>query len=99
MAFLKFLPSLFRTHGAVRRPASGAQQAGAIPFMRIQDTCAFLVVTSRHSKRWIFPKGRIDPGEEPWEAALREAYEEAGVRGRISRLPAGFHVPHRPESG
>lgn len=29
---------------------------------------------------WVFPKGHVDPGESPLEAALREVAEEAGVR-------------------
>lgn len=29
---------------------------------------------------WQMPQGGIDPGEEPFEAALRELFEETGVR-------------------
>ena len=29
---------------------------------------------------WQMPQGGIDPGEEPYEAALRELYEETSVR-------------------
>jgi putative (di)nucleoside polyphosphate hydrolase len=32
----------------------------------------------RHA--WQMPQGGIDPGEEPYEAALRELYEETNVR-------------------
>ncbi len=32
---------------------------------------------------WTFPKGRIDPGESPEEAALRETLEETGYAARI----------------
>jgi 8-oxo-dGTP pyrophosphatase MutT (NUDIX family) len=32
---------------------------------------------------WVLPKGNIDPGESPAEAAVREVLEETGVRGRI----------------
>lgn len=28
---------------------------------------------------WVFPKGHIDPGEDPLKAAMREVAEEAGV--------------------
>ena len=38
-----------------------------------------------------FPGGRIEPGESPWEAALRELEEELGVAGAkvelLGRLP------------
>jgi len=36
--------------------------------------------------RWSVPSGVIDPGEQPAEAALREAWEETGVRVRVDRL-------------
>ncbi len=32
------------------------------------------------SARWDLPKGHADPGETPRDAALREAWEEAGLR-------------------
>jgi 8-oxo-dGTP pyrophosphatase MutT (NUDIX family) len=32
---------------------------------------------------WALPKGRIDAGESPEQTALREVYEETGVRGRV----------------
>jgi 8-oxo-dGTP pyrophosphatase MutT (NUDIX family) len=35
---------------------------------------------SSHSAQWALPGGRIDPGETPIEAALRETDEEVGVR-------------------
>jgi 8-oxo-dGTP pyrophosphatase MutT (NUDIX family) len=35
--------------------------------------------------RWTLPKGRIDAGESAEAAALREVYEESGLRARIVR--------------
>lgn len=58
------------------------RQVGAIPFV-IRDTEPLvLMITSRTHERWIFPKGAVDEGEKPTDAALREAYEEAGIKGR-----------------
>jgi putative (di)nucleoside polyphosphate hydrolase len=34
---------------------------------------------------WQMPQGGIDPGEDPWPAALRELYEETSIRS-IERL-------------
>ena len=33
---------------------------------------------------WVLPKGLVDAGETPSEAAIREGYEETGVRARLS---------------
>jgi 8-oxo-dGTP pyrophosphatase MutT (NUDIX family) len=48
----------------------------------------FLLVRTR-SGRWTFPKGGVDDDATYAEAAAREAYEEAGVKGRIEHEP--FH--------
>lgn len=42
-----------------------------------------LLVLKRYSGAWVMPKGHVEPGEELWEAALREVREEAGVEGRV----------------
>ena len=34
---------------------------------------------------WQMPQGGIDPGEDPWPAALRELYEETNIRS-VERL-------------
>jgi len=50
------------------------------------------MVTSRSGRRWVFPKGLIDPGHTPAEAALIEAWEEAGVVGTLDPDPVGNYV-------
>lgn len=35
---------------------------------------------NRHASQWALPGGRLDPGESPVDAALRETDEEVGVR-------------------
>jgi 8-oxo-dGTP pyrophosphatase MutT (NUDIX family) len=42
-----------------------------------------LIVTTRRRKRWVLPKGRVEDGERPSTAALREVREEAGVSGKL----------------
>lgn len=37
---------------------------------------------SKHAGQWALPGGRLDPGEDPIEAALRETHEELGVELR-----------------
>jgi 8-oxo-dGTP pyrophosphatase MutT (NUDIX family) len=48
-----------------------------------------VLVTSTNNGDWIPPKGRIEDGEQPWEAAAREAEEEAGVLGVVDEEPLG----------
>lgn len=36
--------------------------------------------------KWSLPAGAIDPGEQPADAAVREVYEETGVRIAVERL-------------
>lgn len=72
-------------------PSDVLHQAGAIPYSVIDGEVRVLLVTSRGSGRWLIPKGNIDPGLTPAEAALKETYEEAGIRGKIATdTPLGF---------
>ncbi len=63
-------------------------QAGIVPFRRARRGLEFCLITSTEG-RWIFPKGVIDPGESYKETAIKEALEEAGLRGRLSGAPLG----------
>lgn len=48
-------------------------------------------MTSRDTHRWVVPKGWPLPKHPDHEAAAREAWEEAGVRGEIHRRPLGTY--------
>lgn len=64
-------------------------QACAIPYRKTDGRAEFCLITSIKKGRWGFPKGIIDPGETAEETALKEAHEEAGIRGRIEGDPLG----------
>jgi 8-oxo-dGTP pyrophosphatase MutT (NUDIX family) len=51
-----------------------------------------LVVTSRTSARWIIPRGWPMKRKKPHEAAAIEAWEEAGVRGRVRKDAVGRYT-------
>jgi len=58
--------------------------AGGIVMRFQEDAPRYLVVTAKNdSKRWIFPKGRIDEGETVKAAAEREVREEGWVTAII----------------
>ena len=59
------------------------QQASVVPYRWRDGRLEFCLITSRRTGRWGFPKGTIEPGETLEDAALKEALEEAGVRGRV----------------
>jgi len=60
------------------------QQAGAICYRRNgSGRLRVLLVGSLRNGRRGIPKGHLDPGETSSVAALREAFEEAGVAGEV----------------
>lgn len=88
--------------GVALGSAPPRMQVGAL--CRDRATGRVLLITSRGTGRWIIPKGWPMPGRSLAEAALQEAWEEAGVRGvpgagEIGRFgydkeqDAGFAVP------
>jgi 8-oxo-dGTP pyrophosphatase MutT (NUDIX family) len=68
-----------------------ALQAGAIPYSLVSGTPVFLIITSRGTGRWIFPKGAPMDGLELWQVAAQEAYEEAGIEGDVETVPIGCY--------
>jgi len=51
--------------------------AGIVPARRTQDGWRLLVL--RAFRNWDFPKGLVEPGEEPRAAAVRETAEETAL--------------------
>jgi 8-oxo-dGTP pyrophosphatase MutT (NUDIX family) len=75
-------------------------QYAALPFRRRGKIIEVLLITSRETRRWIIPKGWPAEGLSPREAAAREAYEEAGLVGRMSEQAIGrFHYDKRLAEG
>ena len=66
-------------------------QYGALPYRFTRDAeLEILLITTRQSKRWIIPKGWPIKGLRPAKSAAREAFEEAGVSGRVGAKSVGF---------
>ncbi len=58
-------------------------QVAAVCYRVGRKGIEFLLVQTRGSGRWTFPKGGTEPGLTHAQAAAVEAFEEAGVHGRI----------------
>jgi 8-oxo-dGTP pyrophosphatase MutT (NUDIX family) len=96
---------LARADGDVQA-ADGLRRSAVLVPILLHDVPSILLTLrastlSSHAGQVAFPGGRIEPGETPEAAALREAAEEVGLDPRLprlaGRLPAlvtgtGFHV-------
>jgi bis(5'-nucleosidyl)-tetraphosphatase len=63
--------------------------AGVVVLRRRADRWQCLVL--RAYRNWDFPKGLVDPGEEPLAAALREVQEETGLTELALRWGDSWH--------
>jgi 8-oxo-dGTP pyrophosphatase MutT (NUDIX family) len=68
--------------------ANFIRQSAAIP-IRGGQIC---LVTSSSGKRWVIPKGMIEPGTTAGQIALQEAWEEAGLVGVLHPEPVGSYL-------
>lgn len=66
-------------------------QFGAVCFRMMRGKPEILLITSRRNGRWIVPKGWPMDGKTPAEAAEIEAWEEAGVRGKVHERCLGLY--------
>jgi 8-oxo-dGTP pyrophosphatase MutT (NUDIX family) len=64
------------------RELRGSEQVAAVCYRIRGAVIEFLLVQTRGG-RWIFPKGSAEPGLTHAQAAALEAFEEAGVHGRM----------------
>ena len=76
-------------------------QVAALCYRETGSQTEVLLITSRDTGRWILPKGWPVDGMEAADAALKEAWEEAGVRaGELEPEPVGaFDYDKRLDDG
>ena len=65
-------------------------QVAAVCYRRRGSSVEFLLVNTNSGGKWTFPKGDPEASLSHSQAAEREAWEEAGVRGSIE--PRHFHL-------
>ncbi|KAH6559111.1 hypothetical protein KP509_1Z027400 [Ceratopteris richardii] len=109
------LPSLVARTGRYQQRYDNGYRlvAGCVPFRYrygcsidkdMQDDLEVLMVTTQGGPGLLFPKGGWETDETAEEAACREAYEEAGVRGDLKGYLGSWDFkskrlqsPHSPE--
>lgn len=86
-------------------PADGPLTPAAVLIALVEREAGLSVILTRradtlrrHTGQVALPGGRRDPGETPWQTALREAHEEIGLEpGYVS--VAGLSTPYRTGTG
>ena len=61
----------------------------------VVNTEGRVLVVSQYGTSWSLPKGHLEEGETPFEAALREIQEETGVTRLELVRPLGSYTRHR----
>ena len=74
------------------------KQFAALPYRVNRSGPQILLITTRGTGKWSIPKGWPKKGRKPRAAAAVEAFEEAGVIGKIGRRSVGS-FKHRKSIG
>lgn len=56
------------------------KSAGVIIYQEIDSEIKYLIVKTKIQQVWGFPKGHLEDNETEKEAAIREVYEEVGLK-------------------
>src|SRR6266436_4724877 len=76
------------------RQMRGREQVAAVCYRLRNRSIEFLLVQTGGG-RWTFPKGSAEPGLTHAQSAALEAFEEAGVHGRLEDVSFARYVRKR----
>ncbi len=82
----------------IRSIGPRTRQAGVIAYTHEEQRGLVVCLVSAKSGGWTLPKGHVDRGYKPHEAAAIEAYEEAGLLGEVTTDAVG-HYDYEKNSG
>jgi ADP-ribose pyrophosphatase YjhB (NUDIX family) len=71
-------------------PWHRATPAAGVDALVLDGAGRMLLVQRKDNGRWALPGGIAEIGHSPAESALKELWEEAGLRGRVERLLGVF---------
>ncbi|MCP5052081.1 MAG: NUDIX hydrolase [bacterium] len=75
------------------------EQSGILPYKTENGKLYVLLITTSSGKEWIIPKGNLEPGMSAAESAIKEAEEEAGVKGVITGDSIGRYRSRKKKTG
>ena len=81
--------------GSARSQYALPLQVAAVCYRRVNSHAEFLLVNTNGGNKWTFPKGTPEQAMSHSQTAEQEAWEEAGVHGRIE--PRHFHLHGNPD--
>src|SRR3989304_10288635 len=72
----------------------------SVSVLAFDDRGRVLLVRHAETGRWVIPGGTVEPLESPADAAVREIWEETGIRVELTRVlgvygGAGVHNRYR----
>ncbi|MDO5746667.1 MAG: NUDIX hydrolase [Actinomycetaceae bacterium] len=81
--------SVHRLHYNTRKkhlPVVGEESAGGV-IVKVEDGVGYAAIIARRNRHghieWCLPKGHIEIGEHIHDTAVREVFEETGIKGRV----------------
>lgn len=66
-------------------PPDNLTHAGGVVYDGKGENREYLLVRSSNNNEWVLPKGHIEAGEDPREAAVREVKEETDCLARVAK--------------
>ncbi|MEW6523514.1 MAG: NUDIX hydrolase [Bacillota bacterium] len=72
--------------------------SGGVVFRKNAQNVEILMILDAYG-RWTLPKGLVEAGETPEEAALREITEETGITGAVRQTLTPVHYHYRDRQG
>lgn len=72
-------------------PEKPKKQAAVLAYRKGKRGLKVVLVTSLETQRWVLPKGHLGEGVSERDAAVQEAFEEAGLEGEVARKSIGTY--------